>query len=195
MCILFCIFPFSGEKPFECATCTQKFSSKSHLVKHLKKHQAKKKRDKRVVMVQQMDYRTPVFKYEDKYIITDGKQLQVSELENKNDDIECETKESNITLEITPEVPLEVTRELVVQDDCNVKEILVVDNSQNDANYQSGNICINTDGVNYVNSDVNLVAVNEGTTVYHLDQSLVQIHSSGGQVTISKITSKMTANF
>ncbi|CAH0581189.1 unnamed protein product [Chrysodeixis includens] len=93
----------------------------------------------------------------------------------------------------------------------NNTELLVVDNSQNE--YQEDNL-LNTNNVNIIENDVNydgdvnLVTLNEGevsistsnlegTTVklYQLDQSLVQIHSAGGQVTISKITSKMTANF
>lgn len=183
-------FFFPGEKPFECASCTHKFSTKSHLVKHLKKHQLKKKRDKRGFAVIQpaKDNKAPLF-------LNDDKEVQQPAQENVDDEV-CEEK-NNLTIELKQEVPMEVSRELVVEDGCDVKEILVMDNSQNDGNYQCGNICINTDGVNYVNSDVNLVTVNEGTTVklYQLDQSLVQIHSSGGQVTISKITSKMTANF
>lgn len=133
--------------------------------------------------------------------------------------IESPEDGKELTLNIVQEVPLEVTGELVLQDDSNVKgDILVVDNSQN--NYQGDNICLDTDNVNIIDDgnyamlqptrsgDMNLVTVNEGgvsistanldgTTVklYQLDQSLVQIHSAGGQVTISKITSKMTANF
>lgn len=174
-----------------------------------------------------------------------------------------------LTFNIVQEVPLEVTGELVLHDDGNLKtELLVVDNSQNEYrddnlktellvvdnsqnnyqddtlktellvvnnsqnNYQEDNLktdllvlknsqseyqednLLNANNVNIIENDgnydgdVNLVTLNEGevsistsnlegTTVklYQLDQSLVQIHSAGGQVTISKITSKMTANF
>lgn len=168
----------------------------------MKKHQTKKKQGgDEVVIVQHVACGAPMYLRD---IITDGKEIeQITETTGNNNGIEepemvnCEESKNNITLEIGQEMPLEVTGELIVQDDCDVKEILVMDNSQNDANYQSGNICLDTGGLNDANSDVNLVTMNEGTTIklYQLDQSLVQIHSSGGQVTISKITSKMTANF
>lgn len=133
--------------------------------------------------------------------------------ENDSNDINNRT-ELNLSREnmnkdilVTEEIPLEVSGELILQDDSNMKtELVVVDNGQNNLNFQ-GN-----EHENYRNSeinDVNLVTVNEqgvnissssvldGTTVklYQLDQSLVQIHTSEGQITIRKITSKMTANF
>lgn len=138
-----------------------------------------------------------------------GQLIAVTEnIENKT----LENTPKELTLNMVQEMPLEVTEELVLQDDSNMKgNLLVVDGSPNN-NYEAGNICLNTSNVNIID-DVNydgenLVTLNgggvsistanlEGTTVklYQLDQSLVQIHSSGGQVTISKISSKMTANF
>ncbi|CAG4971972.1 unnamed protein product [Parnassius apollo] len=117
-------------------------------------------------------------------------------------------------LEIAQDMPLEVTEEVVLQEDSDIKpEILVVQNVQNNGDYQTSDICLTADGVNFVNDincsgDVNFVTVNEegvsiassavleGTTVklYQLDQSLVQIHRSGKQLTISKVTSKMADN-
>lgn len=164
----------------------------------MKSHaQKKKKINKReVVLLRQVDYNGPI-------IVTDGTQV--------TEEVNNIMSNKNIVLE-TEEMPMEVTSELIVPENGEVKtEILVVGNGTQYDN----NVCL-ADGVAYINSDaeygneVNLVAVNEGEVsisasstmlegatvkLYQLDQSLVQIHSSGGQVTISKITSKMTANF
>lgn len=198
----------SGEKPFECAYCTFTFSTKSHLVKHMKSHDPPKKKmgKRRVLLLQQVPCNPPVVSDDNIYkennadVVTENTIIdQVNEAEK------------NILVQ---EVPLEVTGELILQDANDIKaDLLIVGNNQN--NYQISNegICLNAENMNIINSenytnDVNLVTVNEGgvsisastlegTTVklYQLDQSLVQIHSSGGQVTISKITSKMTTNF
>ncbi|KAM3964277.1 uncharacterized protein ACR2FA_001767 [Aphomia sociella] len=198
----------SGEKPYECPKCLLKFTTKSNLVKHAKTHETKKTDKRAVVVVQKIDCENPIIVTE-KYIIT-----------NSNDiadvDVEDNSKENGSDEPKEDELPLEVTEELVVQDDGVVKtDVVVVDNSQNNTEYESSDD--NNDGVAYANSDVNsgdvnLVTVNkdvnianigsqggitEGTTLklYQVDQSVVQIHRSGDQVTISKITSKMTANF
>ncbi|XP_059046277.1 zinc finger protein 345-like [Achroia grisella] len=197
----------TGEKPFQCEICMLKFTTKSHLVKHLKTHETKKKIDKKdMVLVQRINYGSPII-VTDKYIITNSNDIGQITAQNR-------------TLESTEMGdPLEVAGELVVQDNAAVKtEVLVVNDGQSNIEYQGNNTCV-SDGVAYMNSDVsftgdvNLVTMNEeevnianvattggvleGTTLklYQVDQSLVQIHSSGGQVTISKITSKMTANF
>lgn len=216
-----CIFLLLGEKPFDCSTCTLKFATKSQQLKHSKTHLAKKKkavghasdkdrnRENRGMVILQHIEPVPItdrimFNKEHGELITVNENLTTDESPGD------QTKE--LTLNIIQKVPLEVTGELVLQDDSNMKEdLLVVDNSQ--SNFQGDVISLNTDNVNIIDDvnyegDMNLVAVNEGgvsistanlegTTVklYQLDQSLVQIHSSGGQVTISKITSKMTANF
>lgn len=39
----------SGEKPFECNSCNQKFSTKSYLRSHIKSHDEKKKTHKRKI--------------------------------------------------------------------------------------------------------------------------------------------------
>ncbi|XP_060803900.1 zinc finger protein ZFP2 [Amyelois transitella] len=165
----------TGEKPFECAICTKTFTTKTHLRKHTKYHENEQKRTKTA---------------------DNKKNITENTVKHHRAPTKCEA------------IPLEVTGELVVPEEQT--EILVVDNNQ----CLQGNICL--DGVTYVNDDVtfggdgiNLVAVDEegvsissaamleGATVklYQIDQSLVQIHSTGAQVTISKITSKMTANF
>lgn len=200
----------TGEKPFECTICPQKFATKSQLLKHCKTHQKKKRRTETrgLVILQQVE---PVPMVTDRLIFNKdhGQLIAVTEnIENKT----LENTPKELTLNMVQEMPLEVTEELVLQDDSNMKgNLLVVDGSPNN-NYEAGNICLNTSNVNIID-DVNydgenLVTLNgggvsistanlEGTTVklYQLDQSLVQIHSSGGQVTISKISSKMTANF
>lgn len=205
----------TGEKPFDCSMCSQKFATKSQQLKHSKTHQktkraqlhasdknreVKKEREDRLVILQHVE---PMPVITDRILFN----KEHGELITVNENV-AESPEDQ-TLNIVQEVPLEVTGELVLQDDSTMKELLVVDNSQ--TNYQGDSICLNSnvniiDDVNYEGE--NLVTVNEGevsistanlegTTVklYQLDQSLVQIHSSGGQVTISKITSKMTANF
>lgn len=184
--------------------CPQKYPTKSHLAKHLKSHEAKRKERKKVentsvVILQHIDDNTPL-------VYTTDHNEVVMELETLNEDIH-----KDITVDIGDQVPLEVTGELVLQENGEVKTELVMVDDQNTAQ----NICLTSEGVNFVNNDisygnnVNLVTVNEGEVsiatasgalersvkLYQLDQSLVQIHSAGGQVTISQITSKMTANF
>lgn len=231
--------------------CTLKFATKSQQMKHIKSHQsARKKRPEK-----QEVFLVPSVK-SDPATVTDrvmfnkehGELITVNEATTANSQ-DNEPKEE-LTFNIVQEVPIEVTGELVLHDDGNLKtELLVVDNSQNEYHddnlktellvvdnsqnqyqdenlktellvlnnsqneYQDNNL-LNTNNVNIIENDVNydgdvnLVTLNEGevsistsnlegTTVklYQLDQSLVQIHSAGGQVTISKITSKMTANF
>lgn len=123
--------------------------------------------------------------------------------------LSCESENKDILL--TEEIPLEVSGELILQEDSNMKtELVVVDNVQSTLDFETTE-CLNGNETYIKNEvdDVNLVTVNEdgvnissssvleGTTMklYQLDQSLVQIQTSGGQVTIRKITSKMTANF
>ncbi|KAJ8730894.1 hypothetical protein PYW08_002307 [Mythimna loreyi] len=212
----------TGEKPFDCSLCTLKFATKSQQLKHSKTHLKKKRahqqasdkdrdRDKHELIILQHVEPVPVITDRIMFNKEHGELITVNENVLADELPEDEAKE--LTLNIAQEVPLDVTGELVLQDDSNIKtELLVVDNSQMN-NFQSDNICLNTNNVNIIDEgnfdgDMNLVTVNEGevsistanlegTTVklYQLDQSLVQIHSSGGQVTISKITSKMTANF
>jgi hypothetical protein len=93
--------------------------------------------------------------------------------------------------------PIEISEKIVLKDN---SQIFVVD---------SGQYLSTVDNCTTLTSDVNVVAVTDnkdtspshtlfegsGMKLYRLDQSLVQIHKSGGQVTISKITSKKTANF
>ncbi|CAB3223765.1 unnamed protein product [Arctia plantaginis] len=198
----------TGEKPYECEYCTSTFATKSQLVKHMKSHNPPKKKNnsKRELVVTQQ---VPSAKA-DNVVKENGELFTVTEDTAMVD-------QSNIAKKITldVEVPLEVTGELILQDDSDIKaELLVVNNSGNNYPISNNDICLNPGNINIINgevnygSDMNLVTVNEdgvsisasaleGTTVklYQLDQSLLQIHSSGGQLTISKITSKMTANF
>lgn len=136
-----------------------------------------------------------------------------------NEIIVSGTEESNIDdnenkdVTLVEEVPVEVSGELVLQDDSDVKaELVVVSVGQNDVNYQEQIHLNNTSHLNYVNQNTNhnLVTVNENEVditdsesvveesavkLYQLDQSLVQIQTSGSHITIRKITSKMTTNF
>lgn len=195
----------TGEKPFECAMCTQKFATKAHLVKHIKIHETKKKVDKRkMVLVKSIEYGRPII-VTDKFIIS-----------TESDEIGVITAEQNITQnEMVQTNEVKNQFEVTVQDDADVNtKVLVVNNTKDNLEHQNKDT---GDGVAYMNSDVSfagnvkLVTTNqeemniasiaapilEGTALklYQVDQSLVQIHSSAGQVTISKITSKMTANF
>lgn len=136
-----------------------------------------------------------------------------------NEIIVSGTEESNIDdnenkdVTLVEEVPVEVSGELVLQDDSDVKaELVVVSVGQNDENYQEQIHLNNASHLNYVNQNTNhnLVTVNENEVditdsesvveesavkLYQLDQSLVQIQTSGSHITIRKITSKMTTNF
>ncbi|XP_075974717.1 uncharacterized protein LOC142975630 isoform X2 [Anticarsia gemmatalis] len=207
----------TGEKPYECAYCTLTFATKSHIVKHMKSHNSlkKKKANKRTsneLVIVEVPYEQSVIPDNIVYTKESGELITVAENTAmvQQDDIN-----KNITLDLVQQVPIEVTGELILPDNANMKgDLLVVDNSQNNYQITDDNICLNAANVNIINgevdygSDVNLVTVNEGgvsisastlegtsVKLYQLDQSLVQIHSSGGHVTISKITSKMTANF
>ncbi|XP_072938708.1 uncharacterized protein [Epargyreus clarus] len=197
----------TGEKPFECAICSEKFKTKGYLAKHLKNHEMIKNLEKRnVLILQEVDQYPP-------YLVTENGELFNMKADNLQP-MTCqnESPKDDITVEVTEEVPLEVSEELVLPEGGDMKtELVVIDQGEG-----RGNICLRANAVNFPNNemnygnDLNLVTVNEGglnisassavlegTTVklYQLDQSLVQIHTSGGQVTISKITSKMTANF
>lgn len=136
-----------------------------------------------------------------------------------NEIIVSGTEESNIDdnenkdVTLVEEVPLEVSGELVLQDDSDMKaELVVVSVGQNDVNYQEQIHLNNTNHLNYDNQNINhnLVTVSENEVnitdsesvveesavkLYQLDQSLVQIQTSGSHITIRKITSKMTTNF
>lgn len=135
-------------------------------------------------------------------------EIIVSGTEESNND-----NNDNKDVTLVEEVPLEVSGELVLQDDSDVKaELVVVSVGQNDVNYQEQIHLNNTNHLNYDNQNINhnLVAVNENNVnindsesvvegsavkLYQLDQSLVQIQTSGSHITIRKITSKMTTNF
>lgn len=159
------------------------------MVKHLKSHDTKKQRNREAVIIRHTSDRAS-----DKRLDLD-KEIKSQIIINNSIDTEDQSKID------VDDGPLEITQEYILPDEDAQSELIVVDDTQN--SFQNAALCLTTGGGNYSN-DVNLVAVNEGevrmlegTTVklYQLDQSLVQIHSSAGQVTISKITSKMTANF
>ncbi|CAG9578792.1 unnamed protein product [Danaus chrysippus] len=179
----------TGEKPFECAICSEKFGRKNYLVKHLRTHKNKVNKDtvknQEIVILQEVP-----FVVEDDVIYNEDPGNEVNTIRNKN-----------ITLEVSEEIPIGVSGELILHENGEEKtELVVVDNMQNSMNY-TNDICLDGN-VNYVN-DVSLVPVNddvpssespaEETTMklYKLDQSLVQIQTSTGQLTIRK----MTANF
>ncbi|XP_047989085.1 gastrula zinc finger protein XlCGF57.1-like [Leguminivora glycinivorella] len=91
----------TGERPYECAMCPLKYPTKSHLVKHLKTHETKKpKREER---------RDKVGKV--------GKVIIIQHIE-----------QDTLEKDIGEQVPLEVTGELVLQEDGEIKtELLMVD--------------------------------------------------------------------
>lgn len=170
------------------------FATKSHLVKHMKSHNPPKKKNPQRQGVTSAKVNNV------------GKENRELVTVTENTTVDANNVDQNITLDV--EVPLEVKGELILQDDSDLNaELLVVNNSQNNYPITNNDICLNSDSINIINnegnyeSDMKLVTVNEvsisastleGTTVklYQLDQSLLQIHSSGGQLTISKITSK-----
>lgn len=109
------------------------------------------------------------------------------------------------------EIPLEVSQELILQDDSDVKtELVVLDDEQNNTNCENNSdVCenkVNVGGdvnINNVNamavseSEVNLLEpIREGPTLkmYQLDESILQVQAAGSQVTIRKF-SKMTTNY
>nr|XP_032515186.1 zinc finger protein 888-like [Danaus plexippus plexippus] len=184
------------EKPFECAICSEKFGRKNYLVKHLRTHKNKVNKDtvknQEIVILQEVP-----FVVEDSVIYNEDPGNEVSLDTGVNT-----VSNKNITLEVSEEIPIGVSGELILHENGEEKtELVVVDNIQNGMNFTNGDICLDGN-VNYVN-DVSLVGVNddvpssassaEETTMklYKLDQSLVQIQTSTGQLTIRK----MTANF
>ncbi|OWR48303.1 zinc finger protein 782 [Danaus plexippus plexippus] len=186
----------TGEKPFECAICSEKFGRKNYLVKHLRTHKNKVNKDtvknQEIVILQEVP-----FVVEDSVIYNEDPGNEVSLDTGVNT-----VSNKNITLEVSEEIPIGVSGELILHENGEEKtELVVVDNIQNGMNFTNGDICLDGN-VNYVN-DVSLVGVNddvpssassaEETTMklYKLDQSLVQIQTSTGQLTIRK----MTANF
>lgn len=166
------------------------------MVKHLRTHKNKVNKDtvknQEIVILQEVP-----FVVEDSVIYNEDPGNEVSLDTGVNT-----VSNKNITLEVSEEIPIGVSGELILHENGEEKtELVVVDNIQNGMNFTNGDMCLDGN-VNYVN-DVSLVGVNddvpssassaEETTMklYKLDQSLVQIQTSTGQLTIRK----MTANF
>ncbi|XP_068632513.1 uncharacterized protein [Battus philenor] len=205
----------TGEKPFECANCTDKFATKSQLMKHFKTHLKQKKTTKKqgVFVVRHVDITEPcvlsenvVFRDDDNALTKSDKNINA--VENSKTELNIVSKAVD-----AEDMPLEVMEEVVLEDDSNEKANLVmIESPVNKSQYQTANLCVTTDGVNFINNiksdgDVNFVTVNAGgvsisstsrvhsapVKLYQLDQSLVRIHRSVGHLTIRKITS--TTNF
>ncbi|KAH9635550.1 hypothetical protein HF086_003164 [Spodoptera exigua] len=191
----FCIC-LSGEKPFDCSMCSQKFATKSQQMKHFKTHQTKKKRaeNRGLVILQQVE---PV------PVITDGVVFNENnaKLATVNEEAEADKSQGELgglTVNIIQKGPLELAGELVLEDNSKMIE--------------TENVCLDPSNINIIDdrpysTDVDLVTVNEGglrisTTslegatvkLYQLDQRLMQINSASAQITISEISSKMTTN-
>lgn len=168
-------------------------------MKHVKKHENKKKATKKVMLMPITVSDKNIRPATDPLAINSDQYLFVGmneEVQNANQENSCTVHEN----------PIKATESLLYEDDNNVKtEVIVLDSNPN----LVANSVSYVNDVNYT-SDVNLVTVNEGevsisaasatsdgTTVklYQYDQSLLQIHTGGGQLTISRISSKMTANF
>ncbi|CAG4985740.1 unnamed protein product [Colias eurytheme] len=176
----------TGEKPFKCSLCSAQYTKESCLLKHMKRHEREKSKhvskNENVLYV----HKVPV-------IVTD--KLVVTKENVKEND------KNDLTLEMAEDGPIEVSGELILQDDSNVKtELLVIDDGQNNIRYESSDNGYTNEDIN----SMNIVTVNEGaltssdilegTTVklYRLDQNLVQIHTTGDKVTISKISNNVT---
>lgn len=197
------MFGFSGEKPYECAICSDKFKRKNDLAKHVKTHDKNQKskckiKNKELLIVQKVPL-----------VVDDNIMFADNDVSNVVSDATREASFSsegeNKDILVTEEIPLEVSGELILQEDSNIKtELVVLDNVQNTLNFEA-NESLNgneNDNVKLVTAkenggNISSSSVIESSTMklYQLDQSLVQIHTSGGQLTIRKITSKMTANF
>lgn len=187
---------FAGEKPFECANCNQKFTTKCQLITHVKRYDKKKKAGKKVML-------KPIT-VSDKVISTNNQQIETQPKEVTYIGINEATiiNEGNLC---TMESPIQPTEGLIYQDDANVNtEVIVLDSMPS---VVTNHVIVNN--VNDSNSDVNLVTLNEGemsisaasaavdgtvqtVKLYQYDQSLLQIHTGGGHLTISRISSKMT---
>ncbi|CAH2076198.1 unnamed protein product, partial [Iphiclides podalirius] len=199
----------TGEKPFECAHCTDKFATKSQLMKHFKTHQKQRRQTNKreVFVVRQLADTEGICAVADNVTFSDGteKRNAAEIAEESNGTSRCESVSGPNSVH-AQDLPLEVTEEVVLQDEGEEKTEVVVENVVADGEYRNGDVCASTDGVNFGNYvtvneggvSISSNAMLEGATVklYQLDQSLVQIHRSRRQLTISKITSsKMTANF
>lgn len=150
--------------------------------------QTKKEKDKDILKDQQVSYLLNVY----------TKDVEPNE---------CDGTKNTLNAD---EIPLEVSQELILQDDRDVKTELVFDDEQNNTNCQNNSdVCENKDNVggdvniNNVNamagreSEVNLSEpIREGPTLklYQLDESMLQVQAAGSQVTIRKF-SKMTTNY
>lgn len=99
------------------------------------------------------------------------------------------------------EIPLEVSQELILQDDRDVKTELVFDDEQNNSDVCENKVNVGGDvSINAMagrESEVNLSEpIREGPTLklYQLDESMLQVQAAGSQVTIRKF-SKITTNY
>ncbi|KAJ0175672.1 hypothetical protein K1T71_008831 [Dendrolimus kikuchii] len=210
----------TGEKPFECVSCSRKFPTKTNLTSHMKTHEEKKKKMERKVIINPKRQVTDnicmksVDNISNEQVgINVNKELLIhgdNKVETNIIIVGHNSDDNNISSDHEIPLSLNIDKEVLIQDDNSIEtNILVVDSTQNDSSLNSNTVHIIDNDINNYTNDMKLVSVNEGEVsiassgviegaivkLYQLDQSLVQIHSAGGQVTISKITSKMTANF
>ncbi|KAJ2942578.1 hypothetical protein O0L34_g2047 [Tuta absoluta] len=171
----------TGEKPFECAQCSLKFGSKSHLVKHMKTHQVKRKR----VPYKPADQTTNIHERKPE------KETERVELEH----VRGEGMDTKEVIQGMPDVE-NVTEEIVIQesqaDDPTPVCLTTVKTAASHA--RSVNVVTVEESGAGVRATA-APAVDSQVKLYQVDQSVVQIHAAAGQLTISKYTtSKLTAN-
>ncbi|XP_014362572.2 zinc finger protein 2 homolog [Papilio machaon] len=192
----------TGEKPFECARCNDKFVTKVQLMRHFKIHEKCKKPAKKEVIIKKPKISKPKVSPE-KIIFSDDKTETSKNQEtydgNKNLQSDFNTDSKII---IPDEMPLEVTEEVILQDNEDRTELF--QNSQTSqyvTNSSDGNVCENLkSNIHYIKMTENgpnissAILEDGGIKLYQLEQTANSfiIHRLGKELTVRKVTSKKT---